>query len=302
MRVAHIVGSINMDIVATVKRHPRPGETVIGESVSYLPGGKGANQAVAIARLGGAARMIGRIGKDAFGARMRDFLAGEGIDISVIRTVDDCATGIALITVDSACENCITVIAGANHAWTDQDLELTPEAGDFVVCQLEVPIAVTLAALHRAKAAGAVTVLNPAPYQELAGELMSLTDIIVLNEIELGQMVAATINSANQQELRAAAARLLERGPQTAVVTLGAEGVLVVDGAKALRVPGRHARVVDTTGAGDCFIGALVAELMRASSLEAAAQFANVAASISVERAGAALSIPIRSEVVNLRN
>jgi ribokinase len=302
MPVAHIVGSINMDIVATVKRHPRPGETIIGERVSYLPGGKGANQAVAIARLGGAARMIGRIGNDAFGARMRDFLAAEGIDISAIRTVDEAATGIALITVDSACENSITVIAGANHAWTDQDLELTPEAGDFVVCQLEVPIAVTFAAFLSAKAAGAVTLLNPAPYQVLSAELLSLADVVVLNEIELGQMVAATINSANQQEMHAAAARLLERGPQTAIVTLGADGVLVVEGAKALRVPGRRVSVVDTTGAGDCFIGALVVELMRANSLEAATQFANLAASISVERAGAALSIPHRSEVMGLLN
>jgi ribokinase len=302
MPVAHIVGSINMDIVATVKRHPRPGETIIGESVSYFPGGKGANQAVAIARLGGAARMIGRIGNDLFGARMRDFLAGEGIDTSVVRSVDDAATGIALITVDSACQNCITVIAGANHAWTDQDLKLTPKAGDFVVCQLEVPIAVTLAALRRAKATGAVTVLNPAPYQVRAAELMSLSDIIVLNEIELGQMVASPITSADPHEMRAAAARLLERGPQTAIVTLGAEGVLVVDGAKALRVPGRQVKVVDTTGAGDCFIGALVAELMRASPIEVATQFANVAASVSVERPGAALSIPLRSEVMRLLN
>jgi ribokinase len=302
MPVAHIVGSINMDIVATVKRHPRPGETIIGERVSYVPGGKGANQAVAIARLGGTARMIGRIGNDAFGARMREFLGTERIDISAIRTVDEAATGIALITVDSACENCITVIAGANHAWTDQDLELTPEAGDFVVCQLEVPIAVTFAALRRAKAAGAVTILNPAPYQVLSAELLSLADVVVLNQIELGQMVAATINSANQQEMHAAAARLLELGPQTAIVTLGADGVLVVEGAKALRVPGRRVSVVDTTGAGDCFIGALVAELMRANSLEAATQFANLAASISVERLGAALSIPHRSEVVGLLN
>src|SRR5262249_22044296 len=152
----------------------------------------------------------------------------------------------ALITVDSARENCITVIPGANHAWTHQQLELTPNAGDFVVAQLEVPVAIALTALRRAKAVGAVTVLNPTPYQVLAPGLLSLVDIVILNEIELGQMVAATLNSANQQQMHAAAAQLLERGPQTVIVTLGADGVLVVNAAKISRVPGRRANVVDT--------------------------------------------------------
>jgi ribokinase len=299
MPLAHVIGSINRDIVATVERHPAPGETVLGDTVAMFPGGKGANQAVAIARLGGQARLIGRIGFDAFGAELVKFLRGEGVDVAFVKAVDRAATGLALITVDAKSENAITVIPGANHVWTGGLGEIRARPDDIVVCQLEIPLAIVQAAFLQAKEAGAMTVLNPAPYQQLSPAILVATDILILNETELSQMAGPdTIDTANIRDVGGAATRLLERGPKLIVVTRGAKGALLKtrDGDHR-EVPGLAVRAIDTTGAGDCFVGAFVAELMHGASPENAAAFANRAASLSVTKPGAAASFPTRAEM-----
>lgn len=298
-----VVGSINKDIVAYVARHPTPGETVLGERAAQFPGGKGANQAVAAARLRvdpeTPVRMVGRIGFDAFGSEMVRFLRGEGIDVAQVKATDRAGTGIALITVDAKGENAITVVSGANMLWNEGLTELPFAARDIVVCQLEIPQAIVLAAFVQAKAAGATTILNPAPFQTIAEGILARTDILVLNEIELGQMLGrdpAEI-AANKGTLPAAR-EVLMTGPAAVIVTLGAAGVLLVEKTgRAERIPGQAVRAIDTTGAGDCFVGALAAEVMRDVDLLAAVHFANRAAAISVTRPGAAASIPLRTEL-----
>ena len=298
MPIAHIVGSINRDIVATVERHPSPGETVLGDKVFMFPGGKGANQAVAVARLGGSARLIGRVGFDAFGSEMIKFLRNEGVDVAFVKAVDTAPTGLALITVDAKSENAITVVPGANHAWTSGLGEIRTHPGDFVVCQLEIPLPIVQAAFLQAKASGAQTVLNPAPYQALPDAILAATDILILNEIELGQMAGRTLDAALVDDLQTAAAHLTARGPKMVVVTLGRRGALLTTAAAGHRRVAAHAvPPVDTTGAGDCFIGAFIAELMAGSAPDTAADFASKAASISVTRHGAAASFPTRSDI-----
>ncbi len=302
MPIAHIVGSINRDIVATVPHHPTPGETVLGDKVAMFPGGKGANQAVAIARQGGSARMIGRIGFDTFGSEMVKFLRDEAVDVAFVKAEPKAATGLALITVDATSENAITVIPGANHLWTGGLGEIRPKPEDIVVCQLEIPLPIVQAAFLQAKEAGAMTVLNPAPYRTLPVAILTLTDILILNEIELAQMAGPdaagrAIKTDDLIEVGVAASRLFERGPKLVVVTLGKRGVLLKTSSGGHReVAGLAVKAVDTTGAGDCFVGAFVAELLRGASPENAATHANRAASLSVTRSGAAASFPTRAE------
>ncbi len=297
-----VVGSINRDIVAFVDRHPLPGETVLSRKTALYPGGKGANQAVAAARLRAVpehqVRMVGRVGRDVFGEDMRQTLLAERIDVTGLTTTDAAATGLALITVDATGQNSIVVSPGANHAWEDQlpSLQLTPR--DIVICQLEIPLPIVQAAFAQARASRAATILNPAPHQELPLDILACTDILVLNEIELAQMLGHPVTDVTDQSLIAALRRLLEPGPTAAIVTLGALGVLLVDAAgRAHRIPAQPVMAVDTTGAGDCFVGALAAQLLHERDLPAAAHFANGAAAISVTRAGAANAMPCRSDI-----
>ncbi len=301
MATAHIVGSINRDIVAYVDRLPAPGETVLGRRAAAFPGGKGANQAVAIARLGGAARMIGRVGTDAFGAEMTAFLVSESVDVSAVTRVPDVATGIALITVDRASENTIAVVPGANHAWTDSP-DLRCARGDAVVCQLEIPLPVIASAFLQARAAGATTVLNPAPFQPLPSDLRSLIDILILNEIELAQMTGQGPDPAaiaSMDDVRSAVRSLIEQGLKSVIVTLGADGALLATAHGQHTVPGHEVAARDTTGAGDCFVGAFVAETLRGTCARDAMAFANRAAALSVTREGAAVSFPTRADIAH---
>ena len=298
--VAHVIGSINRDIVAFVGRLPRPGETVLGTRGAFFPGGKGANQAVAVVRLGGACRLVGRIGADAFGTEMRAFLDAEGVNTSDVTTVGDVATGIALITVDARGENCITVVPGANLAWADGVPRLNIAANDVVVCQLEIPLTVVVGAFVQARAAGARTVLNPAPFQALPPDLLALTDVLVLNETELAALldIDAEIDPENLDVMGGYVESVLERGPRMVIVTLGAMGVFVqARGLAPLRIAGRRVAARDATGAGDCFVGAFVSALLRGRDGNAAAAFANAAAALSVTGDGAAASYPRLSDV-----
>jgi len=293
-----VAGSINMDVVATAARHPRVGETVAGQAVLYFPGGKGANQAVAAAKLGAQVALIGRIGWDAFGVDLKTFLAAQGIDLSLLRETAEAHTGTAIITVANA-DNTIVVIAGANELVDTADVAAATLAKDDVaVSQFEIPLPAIAAFFHRARAAGATTILNPAPAVEFDTKLFDLVDILILNESELGLLAKTELRETDDHAKFIEAARSLQAGKDKIIcVTLGKRGVLALIGGKPLIIAGRTVKAIDTTGAGDCFVGAVAAQLAGGKSIGDALAYANIAASISVQRMGAAPSMPTAAEV-----
>lgn len=293
-----VAGSINMDVVATADRHPKVGETVAGRQVLYFPGGKGANQAVAAARIGARTTLIGRLGKDSFGTELRAFLAAQGIDLGSVRDTAEAHTGTAIITVAEA-DNTIVVIPGSNALLGTDDVVNVPLAqGDVAVSQFEIPLPTIAAFFQRAHSAGAATLLNPAPAQPMSGELLALVDILVLNETELGFLAGVALSDGDEAARIIAVARKLQaRDDQTICITLGKLGLLALAGREEFAVPGRVVTAIDATGAGDCFVGALAAQLADGVPLRAALTFANAAASISVQRMGAGPSMPTAKEV-----
>lgn len=293
-----VAGSINMDVVATADRHPRVGETVAGREVLYFPGGKGANQAVAASRLGARTTLIGRLGKDSFGAELKAFLGDQGIDLGYVWETAEAHTGTAIITVAEA-DNTIVVIPGSNALVSADDVATVPlTKGDVAVSQFEIPLPTIAAFFRRARAVQAMTLLNPAPAQKFSRELLELVDILVLNETELGFLAGTELSDSDEAaRIIDVARRLQAREDQTICVTLGKRGVLALAGREEIAVPGRVVKAVDTTGAGDCFVGALATQLAEGAVLRAALAFANAAASISVQRMGAGPSMPTAAEV-----
>ncbi len=292
-----VAGSINMDVVATAERHPRIGETVAGNAVLYFPGGKGANQAVAAAKLGAPTTLIGRLGKDAFGDELKAFLAVQGVDLSFVQQTSEAHTGTALITIANA-DNTIVVIPGANALVSAADVAAPAFAKDDVaVSQFEIPLPSISAFFHRARAAGATTILNPAPAIESTRDLFDLVDILILNESELGFLTKTEFHDTDDPAVFIEAARSLETKDKTICVTLAKRGVVALVDGNPLIIPGRTVEAVDTTGAGDCFVGALAAQLAAGKSLHDALHYANAAASICVQRIGAAPSMPTAAEV-----
>jgi len=292
-----VCGSLNMDVVVQSARRPAVGETLLGATVSFLPGGKGLNQAVAAARLGVPTAMVGAVGNDAFGNSLRSFLASEDIDATGVREINGPATGVALIQVAGK-DNAITVASGANHRFSRRMLRHAPHRGEVWVAQFEIPVDETEAILKRAKAARARTVLNLAPYIAHSKRLMSHVDVAVLNEIELAQATGARLHARSAlRDVALAARKLLAKGAGTVVATLGARGAIVVTAEAATAVPACKAQVVDTTGAGDCFVGALAARLLGGTSAVEAARFAAAAAACSVEKLGAAPAVPTPRDV-----
>jgi len=293
-----VAGSINMDVVAAASRHPRIGETVAGSAVHYFPGGKGANQAVAAAKLNAPTTLIGRLGKDAFGGELRTFLAAQGVDLTYVQETSEAHTGTAVITIASA-DNTIVVVPGANALVTASDVAAAGLAkGDIAVSQFEIPLPAISAFFKRARAAGAMTILNPAPAIEFSRELLDLVDILILNETELGLLTKTELHDGDDHAGFIAAARSLPIGRDKIVcVTLGKRGVLALVNDEPLIVAGRAVEAVDTTGAGDCFVGAVAAQLADGKSIGDAIAYANVAASICVQRMGAAPSMPTKEEV-----
>jgi ribokinase len=293
-----VAGSINMDVVATADRHPRIGETVAGNAVLYFPGGKGANQAVAAVKLGAPTTLIGRLGKDGFGDELRTFLAAQAIDLSFVRQTSGAHTGTAIITVANA-DNTIVVIPGANALVDAADVAAPTFAkGDIAVSQFEIPLAAISAFFKRARAAGATTILNPAPAVEFDRELFDLVDILILNESELSLLANTELRDTDDHARFIEAARSLPNNHGKFIcVTLGKRGVLALIDGEPLIIPGRAVKAVDTTGAGDCFVGAVAAQLAAGRSISDALDFANSAASICVQRMGAAPSMPTTAEV-----
>lgn len=293
-----VAGSIIMDVVATASRHPRIGETVLGREMFFFPGGKGANQAVAAARLGVEAALIGRIGRDDFGARMRAFLTAQRIDLSNVRETEGAPTGSALIVVAEQ-DNAIVVVPAANAELHTRDLDGAEiRRGDVLLAQLEIPPPTVAAFFAKGRAVGARTIFNPAPAIEVDSALFRLADIIILNETELAAFARRKVTATTPAgEIADAACALRSRTDQVVCVTLGARGAVASIGGETHVVEGRAVEVVDTTGAGDCFAGAVAAELARGASVLDAFRLANVAASICVQRMGAGPSMPLLDEV-----
>jgi ribokinase len=293
-----VAGSINMDVVATADRHPRIGETIAGKAVLYFPGGKGANQAVAAAKLGAPTTLIGRLGQDAFGDQLKAFLATAGIDLAFVQQTSDAHTGTAIITVANA-DNTIIVIPGANALVDTADVAApTLAKGDIAVSQFEIPLPAISAFFKRARAAGATTILNPAPAIEFDRELLDLVDILILNETELGLLTETELLDTDDISRFVGAAQFLQTSKdKTICVTLGKRGIVTLTNGKPVAIPGRTVTAVDTTGAGDCFVGALAAQLAGGKSILDALDYANAAASVCVQRMGAAPSMPTAAEV-----
>jgi ribokinase len=293
-----VVGSVNMDLVVHCEHLPRPGETVIGRDFRSVPGGKGANQAVAAARLGAAVEFVGCVGADSFGRQAAEALRGEGIGLGHLGCAEGSATGVALIMVSDAGENSIAVAPGANHLLSVRDIEAVSQriaTAAMLVCQLETPLAVVRRAIEIASAARVPVLLNPAPAQPLPDALLAMLSLLVPNEGEAAALAAAT-GSETTGGFDAALA-LRQRGADTVVVTLGADGVLLADRSGCVQHPAYPARVVDTTGAGDAFVGALAAACAAGDALQSAVDFAQRAAAFSVGRRGAQAAMPRRSEL-----
>ena len=297
-----VVGSFNMDLVVRLPAIPRPGETLLGGVFATYPGGKGSNQAVAAARLGGEVTMIGRVGADAFGDQLLSMARSEGIDTRFVSIDPHAATGVALIEVDAQGQNSIAVASGANFTLTAVDVASAfahLERVDLLVMPLETPIDTILTAAELARKAGARVVLNPAPAQHLSPELLRNVDLLIPNEHEAAFMTGTAIHSP--QDARQAAAHLLQSGPGTVIVTMGSQGALIAQAAQSENVYTQTSafsvKAVDTTAAGDGFVGALAVALGEGRSLPAAARFASAAAAISVTRVGAQPSLPTRMEV-----
>ncbi len=291
-----VVGSSNTDMIVQADRLPLPGETVLGGDLAIAPGGKGANQAVAAARLGAAVTFVARVGQDMFGREAVENFHREGLDIRYLAQDPQAPSGVALIIVGPGGQNIIAVAPGANRRLTPADVEAARPAfaqARAVLLQLEIPIETVLAAAQAGRAAGATVILNPAPApsRPLPVALFEAVDILTPNETE-----AAVLTG--KQEPEEAAAALLARGVGTVIVTLGAEGALVATGSDHMRrIPGFRVKAVDATAAGDAFNGGLAVALARGEPLDAAVRYAHAVAALSVTRLGAQPSLPTAAEV-----
>lgn len=287
-----VFGSMNMDLLVRVERAPRGGETLQGRSFLTNPGGKGANQAVACARQGAGVAMVGCVGNDDFGTTLRNALAGDGIDVAQVRRVRE-STGVAVVMVDDQGENRITIVPGANDLLKAQPEALV--AGQYLLLQCEVPMPEVVAAARIMRAQGATVVMNPAPVCRLPDELWPLIDVIVMNEIEAAELAGMPV--ADPAGAAKAASSLRRRGPSTAIVTLGSQGVVVADAEGCRHFAAIAVRTVDTTAAGDTFIGAMCAARAAGQSIDAAVMRGIQAATLCVTRAGAQASIPRQHEL-----
>lgn len=284
-----VVGSANMDLVVNTPTLPRPGETVLGGEFATVPGGKGANQAIAAARAGARCVFIGAVGRDAFGTALRDNLAASGVDTQRLRTVAG-PSGVALIAVDAEAENLIVVAPGANASLTRLEVQdrLAIEAADVLLCQLEVPLPAVAQAAAAAKQAGTTVVLNAAPARTLSPELLTAVDILMVNQHEAA---VVTGRSANLVEA------LLALVPR-AVMTLGAAGAVYADRSGArLDIPAFPVNAVDTTGAGDAFAGAFAVAWAQRRPIPEVLRWACAAGAVAATRPGASTALPTAAEI-----
>lgn len=294
-----VLGSINLDTTLHINHIPLPGETLHVSEKSSAAGGKGANQAVAAQRSGGQVNFIGAVGTDDGGKFMLNTMKQEGINLDQVKTLADADTGAATILLDEKGQNSILVDAGANAKVTPAQVKEAAETikqSDYIIAQFETPIDSTIAAFKIAKENGVVTILNPAPAAEVSDELLSVTDIIAPNETESASITGIEVN--NEDNMIKTAEYFKNKGVKMTLITLGERGVFYCDGDKSGLVPAHTVRAVDTTGAGDTFIGAMSAILKPdLSNIDAAIDYGQEASSITVQRLGAMPSIPTKAEV-----
>lgn len=299
MKKIVVVGSINMDYVTHVQQQPGVGETVFGQGLDLKPGGKGANQAYAAAYLGADVTMLGMIGNDAAGRISLESLQHAGVHTEHIRTVEDVSTGTALIAVNEDGDNSIIVIPGANdkvdRSYVDSVIDVIL-AGDIIILQLEIPFDTVCYVAEKAKQVGKIVILDPAPARELPEELVHGLTIVKPNQIEIMKVLGRVDKTCQpERELNT----LKAMGVEHPIITLGSKGYCLLDGdGKLENVPAVKASAVDTTGAGDCFTGAMACSLAEGNSLEKALEFAAKASAIAVTRAGAQSSFPSRKEIM----
>jgi ribokinase len=289
-----VIGSLNADLVVRAPYFPQPGETISGDDLQIIPGGKGANQAVAAARQGASVAMLGRVGSDSFGPFLLDSLKSNHVDVTHVRT-DDAATGTATIIVDGKGQNSIILSAGANGKVSPADIDSASALRTkLILLQLEIPIPTVLYAAQRAHQNGSRVILNPAPAKPLPNELISLADFIIPNETELSLLTGMEVKDIPSAE-RAAKA-LLTRGAKHVIVTLGSKGALQVSESQTTQMGAYKVDVVDTTAAGDAFIGGFASALLRGLELEQAVEYANACGALATTKFGAQPSLPTREE------
>jgi ribokinase len=290
-----VVGSLNMDLVIRSPRIPQPGETIIGGEFHTVPGGKGANQAVAAARLGARVSMVGRVGKDAFGGTLLENLAADGIDHDLVVQDGQAATGVALIVVDDNGENSIVVASGANMHLTLADVEAAEAviaAADVLILQLEVPLDCVIRSSELAHAHGVKVVLNPAPARPVPAQLLSMVDVLVPNESETALLTGLPVST--QSEAATAARELLKSGAGTVILTLGDRGALPAREGEMQVIPAFDVEAVDTTAAGDAFVAGLAVALAEGQGLQEAVRRGNAAGGLAATKLGAQPSLPTR--------
>jgi ribokinase len=285
-----VVGSLNMDLVVHSPHHPLAGETIIGTDFRTFPGGKGANQAVAAARLGGKVRMIGRVGSDEFGNTLISTIKAAGVDTNYIQQDGDAATGVALITVDHTGQNTIVVAPGANGRLSAEDISTAEDAfinADSLVMQLEIPLSVVKRSMELASLHGLQVILNPAPAQKLEPDFLSRVDYLIPNQNELTMLTGL-------DSIPLAINQLMTWGIKNVIVTLGGDGVLFTENGKQVHIPAHDVPVIDTTAAGDAFVGAFAVATVEGLPLRQAVAWGNAAGALAVMTAGAQPSLPTR--------
>ena len=290
-----VVGSLNADLVVRTPRFPQPGETISGDDLQVIPGGKGANQAVAASRLGANVSMLGRVGKDNFGDFLLDNLKSNNVDTQLVQR-DDSSTGTAIIVVDANGQNSIVLSPGANGKVSSLDVEHASFSDfDLLLLQLEIPIPTVLSAAKLAKQNSVHILLNPAPAKELSEELISLADFLIPNETELSLLTGMEVKDIPSAEKAAHA--LLQRGVQNVIVTLGSKGALIVTNKSTSHISPFKVDVVDTTAAGDAFIGGFASAFDTANSLDEAVRYGCACGALATTKFGAQPSLPTKKEI-----
>ncbi len=293
-----VIGSSNTDMVVLTDKFPAPGETVMGKDFLMNAGGKGANQAVAAARLGATVAFIGKVGSDMFGQEAIRTLKNEGIDVTSVSTDSENASGIAQITIDGNGENCIVVVPGANNTLTENDIQNAAKLicdADIVLLQLEIPLATVVHAAKFACQKGKKVILNPAPATELPDDLFPNLYMVTPNETEIELLTG--IRVTDQSTAKVAAEMMINKGVEVVIITMGTAGAYIHSANIQEHITAPKVQAVDTTAAGDCFNGALALALAESRDLTDAVQFANRAASIAVTRLGAQSSLPNKNEL-----
>ena len=293
-----VVGSFMMDLVIKAERRPQKGETLIGQQFGMFGGGKGNNQAIAAARLGGDVTMVGRLGRDSFGDTLMDALVEEGVEVGFIVRDAEAGTGVASPVIDADGDNSIIIVPRANMRLSAADVnraESVISESDVLLLQLEVPISVSQRAAEIAKSSGTKVILNPAPARDLPDSFLSQVDILTPNQVETEFLSGGKVSDSESAER--AARILLDRGVSAVILTLGDSGALLFQREMTTRIPAYTVNVVDTTAAGDAFCGALAIALARGEALEDGVVFANAAGALAVTALGAAPSMPTANQI-----